>query len=49
MWGDFQFGHMVLKQYDFKHNLFGEAMRKVDPCDHPARYRNHTRNERDPD
>ena len=31
MWGDFQFGHMVLKQYVFKHNLFGEAMRKVDP------------------
>ena len=32
MWGDFQFGHMVLKQYVFKHNLFGEAMRKVDPA-----------------
>ena len=31
MWGDFQFGHMVLKQYVYKHNLFGEAMRKVDP------------------
>jgi alpha-N-arabinofuranosidase len=31
MWGDFQFGHMVLKQYVFKHNLFGEAMRKVEP------------------
>src|SRR5579872_1515311 len=32
MWGDFQFGHMVLKQYVYKHNLFGEAMRKVDPA-----------------
>ncbi len=31
MWGDFQFGHMVLSQFVFKHNLFGEAMRKVDP------------------
>jgi alpha-N-arabinofuranosidase len=31
MWGDFQFGYMALKQYTFKHNLFGEAMRKVDP------------------
>jgi len=31
MWGDFQFGHMVLKQYVYKHNLFGQAMRKVDP------------------
>ncbi len=31
MWGDFQFGYMALKQYVFKHNLFGEAMRKVDP------------------
>jgi alpha-N-arabinofuranosidase len=31
MWGDFQFGYMVLKQYVYKHNLFGEAMRKVDP------------------
>jgi len=32
MWGDFQFGHMILKQYVYKHNLFGEAMRKVDPA-----------------
>ncbi len=31
MWGDFQFGHMALNQFVFKHNLFGEAMRKVDP------------------
>jgi alpha-L-arabinofuranosidase len=31
MWGDFQFGYMALKQYVFKHNLFGVAMRKVDP------------------
>jgi alpha-N-arabinofuranosidase len=31
MWGDFQFGYMALKQYVFKNNLFGEAMRKVDP------------------
>jgi alpha-L-arabinofuranosidase len=31
MWGDFQFGYMALKQYVYKHNLFGEAMRKVDP------------------
>ena len=32
MWGDFQFGHMVLSQYVYKHNMFGEAMRKVDPA-----------------
>jgi alpha-N-arabinofuranosidase len=31
MWGDFQFGYMALKQFVYKHNLFGEAMRKVDP------------------
>lgn len=31
MWGDFQFGYMALKQYVYKHNQFGEAMRKVDP------------------
>ena len=31
MWGDFQFGYMALKQYVYKHNLFGEAMRKVNP------------------
>jgi alpha-L-arabinofuranosidase len=32
MWGDFQFGYMALKQYVYKHNQFGEAMRKVDPA-----------------
>lgn len=32
MWGDFQFGHVVLSQYVYKHNMFGEAMRKVDPA-----------------
>jgi alpha-N-arabinofuranosidase len=32
MWGDFQFGYMALKQFVYKHNLFGEAMRKVDPA-----------------
>lgn len=31
MWGDFQFGYMALKQYTYKHNQFGEAMRSVDP------------------
>jgi alpha-N-arabinofuranosidase len=31
MWGDFQFGYMALKQFVYKHNQFGEAMRKVDP------------------
>ncbi|MGE5487585.1 MAG: alpha-N-arabinofuranosidase [bacterium] len=31
MWGDFQFGYMALKQFVHKHNLFGEAMLKVDP------------------
>ena len=31
MYGSWQYGHMVLNQYVFKHNLFGEAMRKVDP------------------
>ncbi len=31
MWGDFQFGYMALKQYVYKHNLFGEAMRKANP------------------
>ncbi len=31
MYGDWQFGHMALKYYVFKHNLFGEAMRKVNP------------------
>jgi len=30
MYGSWQFGHMALNQYVFKHNLFGEAMRKVD-------------------
>ncbi len=31
MYGSWQFGHMVLNQYVFKHNMFGEAMRKIDP------------------
>ena len=31
MYGSWQFGHMALSQYVFKHNLFGEAMRKVYP------------------
>jgi alpha-N-arabinofuranosidase len=31
MYGSWQFGHMVLSQYVVKHNLFAEAMRKVDP------------------
>src|SRR5258708_3579362 len=32
MYGLWQFGRMALNQYVFKHNMFGEAMRKVDPC-----------------
>ena len=31
MYGSWQYGHMALSQYVFKHNMFGEAMRKVDP------------------
>jgi alpha-L-arabinofuranosidase len=31
MYGDWQFGHMALRQYVIKHNLFAKAMRKVDP------------------
>ena len=45
MWGDFQFGHMVLKQYVFKHNLFGEAMRKVDPTIKLVGHRQHAPHE----
>ncbi len=31
MWGNWQLGHIPLKQYVQKHNLVAEAMRKVDP------------------
>jgi alpha-N-arabinofuranosidase len=31
MYGPWQFGYMVLKQYVVKHNMFAEAMRAVDP------------------
>ena len=31
MYGDWQFGNMALNQYVIKHNMFGKAMRKVDP------------------
>ena len=31
MYGPWQFGHMALKQYVIKHNMFAEAMRGVDP------------------
>lgn len=31
MYGPWQFGHMVLKQYVIKHNMFANAMRSVDP------------------
>ena len=31
MYGHWQFGHMVRDQYTIKHNLFADAMRKVDP------------------
>jgi alpha-N-arabinofuranosidase len=31
MYGSWQFGKMALDQYVVKHNLFGEAMRRVDP------------------
>jgi alpha-N-arabinofuranosidase len=31
MYGPWQFGHMALKQYVIKHNMFADAMRAVDP------------------
>ncbi|MEO8597293.1 MAG: alpha-N-arabinofuranosidase [Candidatus Solibacter sp.] len=31
MYGPWQYGVMPLNQYVFKHNMFGEAMREVDP------------------
>jgi alpha-N-arabinofuranosidase len=31
MYGSWQYGHMALDQYVFKHNMFAQAMRKVDP------------------
>ncbi len=31
MYGKWQLGHMTRDQYNIKHNLFAEAMRKVDP------------------
>lgn len=31
MYGSWQFGHMALEQYVIKHNLFAQAMRRVDP------------------
>jgi alpha-N-arabinofuranosidase len=31
MYGPWQFGHMLLKQYVIKHNMFAKAMRAVDP------------------
>jgi alpha-N-arabinofuranosidase len=31
MYGSWQFGRMAMNQYVFKHNMFGKAMRKVDP------------------
>ncbi|HEY6455514.1 MAG TPA: hypothetical protein VIY90_09575 [Steroidobacteraceae bacterium] len=31
MYGKWQFGHMTRDQYNIKHNLFADAMRKVDP------------------
>ena len=31
MYGSWQFGHMAMNQYVFKHNAFAQAMRKVDP------------------
>lgn len=31
MYGNWQLGHMALKQYVIKHNQFADAMRKVDP------------------
>lgn len=32
MYGNWQFGHMIRDQYNVKHNLFADAMRKVDPA-----------------
>jgi alpha-N-arabinofuranosidase len=32
MYGPWQFGHIVLKQYVIKHNMFAKAMRAVDPA-----------------
>jgi alpha-N-arabinofuranosidase len=31
MYGPWQFGRMAMNQYVFKHNMFAQAMRKVDP------------------
>jgi alpha-L-arabinofuranosidase len=31
MYGHWQFGHMARDQYTIKHNMFADAMRKVDP------------------
>ena len=31
MWGDWSFGVMPLAQFEIKHNLFAQAMRRVDP------------------
>lgn len=31
MYGHWQFGHMAREQYTIKHNMFADAMRKVDP------------------
>ena len=31
MWGDWSFGVMPLAQFELKHNLFAQAMRRVDP------------------
>lgn len=31
MYGHWQFGHMSREQYTIKHNMFADAMRKVDP------------------
>jgi alpha-N-arabinofuranosidase len=31
MYGHWQMGHMALEQYTIKHNMFADAMRKVDP------------------
>ena len=31
MYGHWQFGHMSRDQHVIKHNLFADAMRKVDP------------------
>jgi alpha-N-arabinofuranosidase len=31
-WGDWQFGAMSLTQFEYKHNQFAKAMRKVDPA-----------------